>query len=223
MRRVAILCGLCLAMTGAAALGAPFRSSSRTASAPTALTSLVGGRLRQNSEVAHSSTEEGRARHGNVQRTHRSKAAQVMLLGEQAIEPMVDDNLAGTVEGFAFRARRSGTAASIKVYLDGRARANTLFAGLYSSRHGHPQSLLTSGLLRSPKAGAWNSVAVASANLRSGTTYWLAVLGKGGAIYFRDRNHGFAPAKGPPSASCARFRDLARRPELAAAASSRPT
>ena len=113
---------------------------------------------------------------------------QVVLLGNQAVEPKVGGNLVGTVEAFAFRARRAGTAASIRVYLDARDRTATLFAGLYSSRHGHPQSLLTSGLRRSPKAGAWNSVAVGSASLRSGTTYWLAVLGKSGAIYFRDRN-----------------------------------
>ena len=93
---------------------------------------------------------------------HGAQVAQVILLGEQALESTVDHNLVGTVEAFAFRARRAGTAASINVYLDARDRATTLFAGLYSSRHGHPQSLLTSGLLRSPKAGAWNSVAVGS-------------------------------------------------------------
>jgi hypothetical protein len=35
-----------------------------------------------------------------------------------------------------------------------------LLAGLYSSRHGRARTLLTSGLRRSPRAGAWNSVAV---------------------------------------------------------------
>jgi hypothetical protein len=118
-----------------------------------------------------------------------------MLLGEPAIEPSVDDNLVGAVEGFAFRARRSGTAASIKVYLDQRDRATTVVAGLYSSRQGHPGSLLASGSMRSPKAGAWNSVAVNSARLRSGTMYWLAVLGKGGVIYFRDRSHGLCSSE----------------------------
>ena len=107
--------------------------------------------------------------------------------GQPAIEPAVDHNFVGTVEAFAFRARHSGTAASISVYLDARDRAHTLFAGLYSSRHGRPRTLLTSGLRRSPRAGAWNSVAVRSASVRSGRTYWLVVLGKGGAVYFRDR------------------------------------
>ena len=153
--------------------------------------------------------------HTNLKRKRGSHGAQVILLGDRAVESTVDDNFVGTVEGFAFRARRSGTAASISVYLDTRNRATTVFAGLYSSRHGHPQSLLTSGLLRYPKAGAWNSVAVGSARLRSGTTYWLAVLGKGGAIYFRDRNRRLCTGERSSKRKCARFRDLARRPELA--------
>ena len=111
-----------------------------------------------------------------------------MLLGNRAIESTVGDNLAGTLEAFAFRARRGGTATSISVYLDKRDRATTVYVGLYSSRHGHPHSLMTSGSRRSPKAGVWNSLAVGSSHLQSGATYWLAILGKGGAIYFRDRN-----------------------------------
>ena len=96
------------------------------------------------------------ARRGSVKRASGSHAAQVILLGERALGSSVGDNLAGTVEGFAFRARRSGRAASISVYLDARDRATMLFAGLYSSRDGHPGSLLISGSLRSPKAGVWN-------------------------------------------------------------------
>ena len=111
-----------------------------------------------------------------------------MLLGNRAIESTVDDHLAGAGEAFAFRARRGGTATSISVFLDRRDQATTVYAGLYSSRHGHPQVLMTAGSRRSPRTGAWNSLAVRSAHLRSGTTYWLAVLGKGASMYFRDRN-----------------------------------
>ena len=161
MRSIAILGGLCLMLTGAAASGAPLRSSSSTGSAP----------------IEASAT-----------RTHGPRVAKVVLLGNRAIESRVDGHRSGAGEAFAFRARRSGTATSISVYLDNRDRANALFAGLYSSRHGRPHSLMTSGSRRSPKAGAWNRLAVRAARLRRGTTYWLALLGKGGAIYFRDRN-----------------------------------
>ncbi len=191
MRAIAALCGLCVTLMVASASGAPRSSSSSIDSAlnQVSATSLSGG-PRQNPYVARASSEQRYAVRGNEKRTHGSHVNQVILLGNQATESRVGHNLVGRAEAFAFRAHRSGTAASITVYLGARDRATTLFAGLYSSRHGHPQSLLTSGLRRSPKSGAWNSVAVRSASLRSGTTYWLAVLGKGGAIYFRDRNGG---------------------------------
>ena len=186
MRRIGILCGLCLVLTGAAASGAPL---SRVFSAKTALshpsaTSLFARRVPQNPRVVQSASRH----HGTMKRVTGRQVANVMLLGNRAIESTVGDNLVGTLEGFAFRARRGGTATSISVYLDKRDRATTVYVGLYSSRHGHPQSLMTSGSRRSPKAGAWNSLAVGSSHLQSGATYWLAILGKGGAIYFRDRN-----------------------------------
>ena len=186
MRRIAILCVLCLLVTGAAASGAPLISSwSTDSSAKPSTTSQVP--LREKPAARHSSNEQSQVRRGTVNRSHGSRGAPVILLGEQTLEPTVGDDLVGTVEAFAFRAHRSGTAASISVYLVRRTRATTLFAGLYSSSHGRPHFLMTSGLLRSPKSGAWNSVAVRSARLQSGRTYWLAVLGKGGAIAFRDR------------------------------------
>ena len=160
MRRLAILAGLCLITTGAVASGAPLNGSLRTAS--------VGGHALRASVKHH--------------------VSRLMMLGNQAIGSKVDHKSVGTVEAFAFRARRTGTAASISIYLDARDRATTVLAGVYSSRRGHPKSLLTSASLRFPKAGAWSSAAVRPATLRSGRTYWIAILGKGGAIYFRDRN-----------------------------------
>ena len=174
MWRVATLCGLCLVLTGSAASGAPLNSSS--------------GRRPPYPQVARPGREQGRAHNVTVEQAYGPRVATVRLLGNKAVEPRVDGNLVGTVEAFAFRARRSGAATSINVYLDARNRATTLFAGLYSSRYGHPRSLLTSGLRRSSRAGAWNPIAVGSTALRSGQTYWLAILGRGGAIHFRDRN-----------------------------------
>ena len=173
MWRVATLCGLCLVLMGSAASGAPLHSSS--------------GHRPANPQAARSSHEQGRAHNETVEQAHGPRVATVRLLGNKAVEPRVDGNLAGTVEAFAFRARRSGSATSIDVYLDARNRATALFAGLYSSRHGHPRSLLTSGLRRSPgrhmepdRSGLGRSA------LR--VNLWLAILGKGGAIHFRDRN-----------------------------------
>jgi hypothetical protein len=189
VRRIASLCSLFLVMTAAAASGAPASSPSSGGSRlnKASMTSLVWAAPFGTSDVVYSSNRQARTNHRTTKRKHRARVA---LLGNRVIESTVHRNLVGTVEAFAFRADRSGTATSISVYLDERDRATTLFAGLYSSRHGHPQALLTSGVLRSTKPGAWNLVAVNSASVRSGRTYWLAVLGKGGAIYFRDRTGG---------------------------------
>ena len=40
------------------------------------------------------------------------------------------------------------------------------------------------------QARAWNTVTIASTAVTSGTKYWVALLGKGGALYFRDRSNG---------------------------------
>ena len=195
MRRIATVCGVSLVLACATASGAPLSGPSGGGSElnQASATRQAAGRLRENPNLARLGDEQAGAERASAQRTRTPRVAHVILLGEQAIESTVDHNLSGTAEGFAFRARRSGTAASISVYLGARDRATTLLAGLYSARHGHPESLLTSGLLRSPKRGAWNSLGVASARLRSGTMYWLAVLGKGGAIYFRDRRNRLCP------------------------------
>lgn len=130
-----------------------------------------------------------------------------MLVGEHAVEPTAARSSAGVLEAFPFRSRRGGTASAVRVYLGPASRASTLLVGLYSDRKGHPASLLTAGSLRSPEAHRWNSVPVGSASLRSGVIYWIAVLGKGGAIYFRDRNS--RSCKGE-SSSKRRLRSLPR-------------
>ena len=84
---------------------------------------------------------------------------------------------------------------SIHVFIDSRNRATSLVAGLYSNAHGHPGSLLTAGVLKHPMAGAWNSLRVTSAAVHSGGIYWLAVLGRGGRLYFRAGKNGRCAAQ----------------------------
>ena len=102
MRSIAILFGVCLLLMGAAASGAALRSSSSTGSA------LLDA---------------------SATRTRGPHAANVMLLGNRAVESTVDGHSSGTGEAFAFRARRGGTATSISVYLDKRYRATSVYAG----------------------------------------------------------------------------------------------
>lgn len=108
-----------------------------------------------------------------------------MLLGYDAVGSASASTPAGRPESFRFTGRRSGSVSAIHVFIDSRNRAKSLVAGLYSNAGGHPGSLLTVGALNHPKAGAWNSLRVRSASARSGHIYWLAVLGRGGRLYFR--------------------------------------
>jgi large repetitive protein len=186
MRRIAILCGLCLLVTGAGASGATLGNSSSARPSANETSASAGMPMGQTAALGHSSSEQSDVRHAAAWQPANSHHASLILLGEQALEPTVSHNLGGTAEAFAFRARRPGMAASINVYVAGLHGSASLFAGLYSSSHGKPKSLLTSGLLRSVKAGTWNSVTVRPVSLRSGGMYWLAVLGRGGAISFRD-------------------------------------
>jgi hypothetical protein len=64
--------------------------------------------------------------------------------------------------------------------------ATKLIVGIYSDNANTPGTLLTTGSLSSPTAGAWNAVTVDPVGLASGTRYWLAVLGTGGTLRFRD-------------------------------------
>ena len=122
--------------------------------------------------------------------THRRRAkgnpaAATLLLGFDAVQATPASSPAGRPESFRFTGQRTGSVASIHVFIDARNRATRLVAGLYSNAHGDPGSLLTAGVLKHPKAGAWNSLRVSAASVQRGHIYWLAVLGRGGRLYFR--------------------------------------
>ncbi len=114
----------------------------------------------------------------------------VALLGDEAVEFNRDSLTAGEAEAFPFQARTAGATGAVHVYVDAHNTATTLFVGLYTNLNGHPGSLLVTGSLSSPLAGTWNTAPVASAQLVPGTTYWLAVLGTGGTLRYRDRWRG---------------------------------
>ena len=102
----------------------------------------------------------------------------------------MDEDAAGLAEAFPFANHNAGTVSSIRVYVDPHSTATQLIAGLYSASNGNPGSLVTSGSLSSATAGSWNTVPVTSAARQSGGTYRIAVLGRGGTLYFRDRDDG---------------------------------
>lgn len=131
----------------------------------------------------------------------RGTAADPMLFGSSAVESSSDRNASGLAEAFPFYDQTDGTATSISVYVDAHNGATSLIAGLYSNNNGTPGTLIGHGSLAAPTAGAWNVVSLGSTSVASGGTYWVAVLGKGGALYFRDRSNGPCASRTSSSSS----------------------
>ena len=109
------------------------------------------------------------------------------LFGEAGIGARVSHVLPDRARAFPFRTGRSGTVTAISLYVDRRTQAKVVIAGLYSARAGRPSRALASKVIRSPKRGRWDTVTVRPVRVKARHTYWLAVLGKGGRLYIRNR------------------------------------
>ena len=128
---------------------------------------------------------------GQTQRhATRSVKPDAVLFGDKTIESSVDRDTAGSVKAFRFVDETNGTARSISIYVASHSRARTLLVGLYSNKSGDPGSLLASASLSAPKSARWNKVTIKSTAVKAGQDYWVAVLNKGGTLYFRDRSKG---------------------------------
>lgn len=110
------------------------------------------------------------------------------LLGDTRVENLSDRSPSGVARAFPVQAVATGQVSSLSVYLDRWNRASTVRVGVYADSNGHPQALLSSGVISNPAAGQWNSVAMPPMQVTAGTTYWLALLGGNGTLRFRDRN-----------------------------------
>jgi hypothetical protein len=119
-----------------------------------------------------------------------------VLFGDQTVESTQDSNPAGVAQAWPFTNSRSGTTASISIYVDSANAATTLMVGLYASNNGSPGPLLASGSLAYPTSGAWNTISIGSAAVSSGKTYWVALLGAGGTPHFRDRGNALCNSQG---------------------------
>jgi galactose oxidase-like protein/Big-like domain-containing protein len=116
-----------------------------------------------------------------------SAYAATVYVGDATVEPSTDNDPGGLAEAFKTTGATTGTVGTLTVYVDASSAATTLVAGLYADNAGHPGALLTQGSQASPTRGAWNTLTVPSAAVTAGTTYWLAILGAGGSVAFRDR------------------------------------
>ena len=118
-----------------------------------------------------------------------------VLLGETAVESAYDYLVAGEAEAFRTQASLTGTSGAAHLYIAAGSTAKTVVAGLYTASGGHPGMLLSTGSAPASRAGTWTTVTLTQARLSAGGTYWLAVLGEGGTLRYRDRADGSCPSE----------------------------
>ena len=199
MRRIATLCALLSALCTLFA-GIAATTSARPPSQHDRASRSAAARWRP---LAKKSRRHGRKSHASAKAANSlgSRNPDPMMFGDATIESSLDHNSAGLAEAFPFINQKTGTATSISVYVGTRNKATTLMAALYSDANGGPGKQIAAGSMTTPRVGAWNTLLVASVGVTSGATYWLAILGKGGALYFRDRSSGACASQNSASSS----------------------
>ena len=128
-------------------------------------------------------------------------AAPQTLIGNTTVQSTADSNRAGTAEAFKATASASGTATRMSVYVASANTAGTMVVGIYSDANGHPGTLLTKGTRSGLTAGTWNAVTVPAASVTAGRTYWVALLGTGGTLQFRDGSAAGCRSEGSTSST----------------------
>jgi hypothetical protein len=126
-------------------------------------------------------------------------------LGSRAIGSEVDRNVAKMAEAFRSVAPADGPVEDVFVFLARGTKASDVVVGIYADAHGHPGTLLSRGETSQIAVQSWNAVQLDSpTTLRAGQPYWIAVLGKGGALNLRDEccgAHGTQPTETSKSTS----------------------
>jgi hypothetical protein len=117
------------------------------------------------------------------------------------VQPSADNDAAGLAEALQYTASATGTARTLSLYIDAGSAAKSVVVGLYADGGGKPGALLTQGTITSPQAAAWNTVSVSAAQVSAGTKYWLALLGVGGRVNFRDVASGAGPTQNSAQAN----------------------
>jgi LmbE family N-acetylglucosaminyl deacetylase len=171
--------------------GTPVTLSSTTAAKPTFTAPAGAGTLTFRLIVSNGQSTSSASTVTVTVTTGTGGTAATVLVGDTNVESVTDEDPAGTAEAFQYIAGASGTANSVSFYLDSSNSATSAQIGVYSD-NGAPATLLASATDSSLTAGAWNTVTLPSFAVTSGSKYWIALLGSGGTISWRDSQSGLA-------------------------------
>jgi hypothetical protein len=143
------------------------------------------GHRRESGHRRGSGRRQGSGHHRSGHRgPHRPAGT---LLGNDTVGSRHNSVVAGRSRAFRFRAIAPGPVAEVHVFVDRGSTASSLAVGLYSNSGGRPAKLLSTGSIDSPLPGVWNPVRLqGTVELHRGQVYWLAVLGEGGVLRYRE-------------------------------------
>jgi hypothetical protein len=186
MRRVWIFLVVCLTMASGVATAAQLTVSPHASNKPDA----HAGKNKQSRRAKHARKSHKKSAMTSAYGTSRRYGGGTELFGDAALETYVDSNGGGRGQAFSYTSPTSGTASSIQVYVDSHTNASKMVAAIYSDSSGNPGTRLATGTVGQPARGAWDTVTFSGVSITSGTKYWIAILGTGGSLYFRDKQTG---------------------------------
>ena len=206
MRRIALLCAvLCLCTTAAVAWGRSVSvrpAASHSSHKPHHKAKKHIDRQEILQEVVQSTRRRLRRAPATSNAATTATSADPVLFGNQRWSPAPTTTRPAWPRRSRSPGHISGTAHSIAVYLDSHSTArHRVRRPVRGQQRPVPARCWRAAVSASPKAGAWNALPISATTVSASKSYWIAVLGKGGTMYFRDR------AQRP-----LRERELLRRP-----------
>jgi len=169
------------------------QGSQLTITAPTSVT--IGGLLHDFTGWSDSGARTHTVVPGAVPATYTAtfqrSMAPTVVAGTDVIGLTGSEATTGRAEVYRTNAVATARVTSIGIRLAPSSTASALVLGVYADSGGQPTSLLASGRLNSPQAGAWNEVAIDNGpTLTAGAPYWIGLLnptGSTGVLRWHDR------------------------------------
>jgi glucose/arabinose dehydrogenase len=140
--------------------------------------------------------------------TYQRSTTPERVAGTDVIGLTGSDASVGRGEVYRTTASTDARVTAIRLRLAPANTASAVVLGLYADNNGQPTSLLASGRIDNPQAGAWNEVTIDNGpTITAGTAYWIGLLnptGSTGVLRWHDRAGGTGGAEqGSASSSLA--------------------
>jgi hypothetical protein len=172
---------LLVVLAGSSALAASsMRRATTRAQTSASDVARIARRIHRKPGVA---VRQGRSR-------NKAVTASTVLLGDAVVESQADFLAAGRAEAFELRAETSGLARAVHLYIGANNAATTVLVGIYGNLDGHAGTRLRASSAPASNAGTWTTLPISKLKLVAGATYWLAIMGEGGTLRYRDRAQG---------------------------------